>query len=150
MLKLLRVHVVVVTLVALTGCGAASTAKPAAGKPTATPVSASPHTLYVLAPETGSSVGGTVQVVQGSAGATLTASVTGLVPGHTYIADADPLPCMLFVGGPSQAFTAPLTADASGNGKATWTVPSAMAGNVNVQVLTSEGAYAAVACADLS
>ena len=105
-------------------------------------------TLYTFAPEPGSSVGGTVQMQSTSAGVTLTARVTGLKPGHAYLADADPLPCDIFAGGPSQSFPVRFTADASGRTSVTWTVPTGMNGNANIQVLNG-GAYVVLACADL-
>lgn len=107
------------------------------------------NTLYVLSSENGSQVGGTVQVRNGSAGTTLTVSLKGLSPGVSYLADADPLPCEIFVGGPSQSFATRFTADQSGNATVTWTVPAGMAGNANVQSLTSQGAFVVVACTDL-
>jgi hypothetical protein len=145
------------TTVVLVGCGTApsSTANsPSAAvspvpSPSPSPSPTPAKTLYVLAPETGSKVSGTVQVDTGSDSATLTATVGGLQRGRTYIVDADPLPCMLFVGGPSQSFAKPLKVDAAGNGKVVWTVPNGMDGNVSVQVLTSRGTFAVVACADL-
>ncbi len=97
--------------------------------------SPTPSTLYIFAPEPGSTVGGSVKVDATAAGAMLTATVSGLKPGHAYLADADPLPCELFTGGPSQSF--PKQFRAGGDGRATvqWTVPSAMAGNANIQIL---------------
>jgi hypothetical protein len=107
-------------------------------------------TLFTLAPEPGTTVRGTVQVAIDSGSVTLTAKVNGLDPGHSYIVDADPLPCQFFEGGPSQSFSKPLTVDATGNGRVVWAVPSGMAGNANVQLLTSQSSYAVLACADLS
>jgi hypothetical protein len=104
----------------------------------------------MFAPEPGSTVSGTVQVATSSNGATLTATVAGLKPGGSYLVDADPLPCLLFAGGPSQSFAKPLVADSGGNATASWTVPNGMAGNASVQGLTSQGTYAVLACADLT
>jgi hypothetical protein len=119
--------------------------------PTAAPQSPHPATtLYVLAPAAGSSVGGMVQVEAASDGVTLTADVNGLVPGRAYLVDADPLPCELFAFGPSQSFATNLTADGSGKGRVTWTVPTGMAGSASVRALTDSGTYAVGACADLS
>lgn len=125
---------------------AAASAAPSAGA--ASPSSAA-KTLYVMSPENGSQVGGTVQIQNGSGGTTLTESLRGLSPGASYLADADPLPCQIFVGGPSQSFPSRFTADQSGNATVTWTVPNGMAGNANVQSLSSQGAFVVVACTDL-
>lgn len=107
-------------------------------------------TLYVFAPEPGSTVGGTVQVAASPSGATLTATVHGLKPGGNYIVDADPLPCMLFAGGPSQSFAKPFVADSAGSATVTWTVPSGMDENASIQGLTDQGTFAVLACADLA
>jgi hypothetical protein len=120
----------------------------AASAATASPPSGA-TTLYVLSPENGSQVGGTVRVQNGSGGATLTESLKGLSPGAGYLADADPLPCEIFVGGPSQSFASRFTADEKGNATVSWTVPAGMAANANVQSLTSQGTFIVVACADL-
>jgi hypothetical protein len=128
--------------------GAAVTAVPSQ---TAVPAPSGPAiTRYTLAPQPGSAVAGFVQVATSTGGVTLTATVSGLSPGGPYLVDADPLPCELFVGGPSQSFAKPLNADAGGMGTVVWTVPSGMNGNVSVQVLTSQGTYAVLACADLA
>jgi hypothetical protein len=146
--------ILVLTTSMLMACGAtpASTAGHSSPAPaSAAPATASPATkLYVLAPEPGSTVGGTIQMDSGLDGVTLTATITGLDPAGSYIVDADPLPCMLFVGGPSQSLAKPLTPDASGHAKVVWTVPSGMNGNANIQVLTNQGTYAVLACADLT
>lgn len=117
--------------------------------PTQVSPSAAGTTLFVLTSEPGSTVGGTVQVDKGSGGTTLTADLVGLKAGQRYLADADPLSCEFFVGGPSQSFPSAFTGDPSGRAKVSWTVPAGMAGNANVQVLTAGGAYAVVACTDL-
>jgi hypothetical protein len=124
------------------GAGSPSSTAPASEGPAAT--------LYTFAPEPGSAVSGTVQVATSPAGATLTATVHGLEPGSTYIVDADPLPCLLFAGGPSQSFAHSLVADSSGGATVTWTVPSGMDGNASVQGLTNQGTFAVLACADLT
>ena len=80
----------------------------------------------------------------------MTATVSGLRPGGTYIVDADPLPCEIFTLGPSQAFPKRMKADGSGKATVVWTVPSGMDANANVQVLTNRGTFAVLACADLS
>jgi hypothetical protein len=134
---------------------AAILSSPTAGagspSPTAAPASAGQGaTLYAFAPEPGSAVSGFVQVAASPDGATLTATVHGLQPGSSYIVDADPLPCLLFVGGPSQSFAKPLVADSSGSAAVTWTVPSGMDGNASVQGLTNQGTFAVLACADLT
>jgi hypothetical protein len=115
--------------------------------PSPTPTPASKQ--YTLVPQPGSKVAGTIQIARSTEGVTLTATITGLDPSRIYIVDADPLPCMFFVGGPSQSFAQKLTADAAGNGSAVWTVPNDMAANANVQVLTSDGTFAAQACVNL-
>ena len=104
--------------------------------------------VFVLAPNAGSGVGGTVKVESAANGATLTMQVTGLGAGQSYLADADPLPCLLFTGGPSQSFPKTFTTDGSGNATVVWTVPSGMDSNANVQVLRS-GQFVVLACADL-
>ncbi|HEV2033207.1 MAG TPA: hypothetical protein VGU71_03250 [Candidatus Dormibacteraeota bacterium] len=138
----------------LVACGttpASTTSQSSPATATASPAPASPATkLYVLAPEAGSSVGGTIQMDVGAGGVTLTATLTGLNPGGSYIVDADPLPCLLFVGGPSQSFAKPVTVDSSGHAKVVWTVPSGMNGNASVQGLTNQGTFAVLACADLT
>lgn len=132
---------------------ATSSTSPSAVASAAASAAASPSnaakTLYVLSPENGSQVGGTVQIQSGSSGLTLTANLKGLSPGASYLADADPLPCEIFVGGPSQSFATRFAADQSGSAAVMWTVPANMAGNMNVQSLNSQGAFVVVACADL-
>lgn len=148
---------VVFSAVVLCGCGgttatsAAPSTAPTAQSQAASPAPSSPAaTLYMLASEPGSTISGTVQVAKASDGVTLTATVSGLVAGRSYIVDADPLPCMLFVDGPSQAFAKPLEPDASGRAKAVWTIPTGMNGSASVQALSGNGTFAVVACADLT
>ncbi len=148
---------VVFSGVVLFGCGgttatsAARSPAPTVQNQAASPAPSSPAaTLYTLASEPGSSISGTVQVAKASDGVTLTATVSGLVAGHSYIVDADPLPCMFFVGGPSQAFAKALEPDASGRATAVWTIPTGMNGSASVQALSGNGTFAVVACADLT
>jgi hypothetical protein len=146
----------------LVACGTAPVSSASTPSPTVTqPSSPTPGptleptpsipgtTLYTFAPEPGSAVMGTVQVATAGGRVTLTARLSGLRPGRSYIVDADPLPCMLFVGGPSQAFPKALKADSSGTARVVWTVPNGMAGNVSLQSLTSRGTFVVLACADL-
>ena len=121
------------------------TAATAAPSPSPTPATKQ----YTLVPQPESQVAGTIRVARSAEGITLTATVTGLDPNRIYIVDADPLACMFFVGGPSQSFAQKLTADPTGSGSAVWTVPNGMAANANVQVLTSVGTFATLACVDL-
>jgi hypothetical protein len=126
-----------------------SHSSPTAATTAPTPTPAAANKVFTLAPQPGSQVGGTIQVARAAEGVTLTATVTGLDPSRIYIVDADPLSCMFFVGGPSQSFAQKLTADATGSGTAVWTVPNGMAANANVQVLTSVGTFATLACVDI-
>lgn len=147
-------------LTAVTSCGSqggVATTSPSAPSTSSSNAAASPSpspshagsALYFFAPEAGSGVGGTVQLAAAADGVALTATVSGLAAGHSYIVDADPLPCELIVGGPSQSFAKALTFDAQGRGTVRWTVPKGMDGSVSVQEL-SNGSFAVVACADLS
>ena len=143
----------------LAACGTAPT--PTAGSsssshgrasvsPSPTSSSSTAANLYTFAPEPGSAAAGTVRVDASSNGVVLTATLHGLEPGGSYIVDADPLPCLLFVGGPSQSFPKAFVADSAGAATVAWTVPNGMDGNANVQALTSQGTYAVLACADLT
>jgi hypothetical protein len=127
---------------------ASTTSSPSSSSAAGSPTPAS--TLYIFAPEPGSTVTGRVQVAASPDGAQLTATVHGLRPGGSYIVDAGPLPCMLFDGGPSQSFAKPLVADSAGSATVIWKVPSGMDGNASVQGLTNQGTFAVLACADLT
>ena len=94
---------ILLALTAATSCGTQgglATTPPSAPSTSSSPVAASPSpspshtgsTLYFFAPEAGSGVGGTVQLAAAADGVTLTATVSGLASGHSYIVDADPLP----------------------------------------------------------
>jgi hypothetical protein len=146
----------------LAACGTQPTSSVSSPSPTSTPMvtpesSPTPQptpsspgvTLYTLASQPGSTVTGTIQVTPGSGHVTLTARVTGLRPGRSYIVDADPLPCQFFVDGPSQAFLKGFKAGADGTATVVWNVPNGMNANANVQALTSRGTFAVLACADL-
>ncbi len=147
-----------VSLALISGC--ASSENAASATPSAPPTvsasstpavspSSSGATLYTFEPEHGSNVHGTVQVANAADASTLTAKIAGLQAGGSYLADGDPLPCLLFVDGPSQSFAHPFSADSSGSATVTWTVPKGMAGNANIQAL-QQGQYVVQACADLS
>lgn len=122
---------------------------PSSPSPEPTPISSPGVTLYVLAPQPGSKVAGTVQVVKASGHDVLTLRVSGLSPGRSYLADADPLPCQFFVDGPSQSFPKAFKAGPGGTARVVWNVPAGMNANANVQALTSRGTFAVLACADL-
>jgi hypothetical protein len=93
-------------------------------------------------------VAGSVQVSPSAGGVTLAASISGLTPGGSYLADADPLPCEIFAGGPSQSFPKAFVAGEGGTATVTWTVPAGMDGSASIQRL-SGATYEVLACADL-
>ena len=141
-------------VVLLIACGSGPVARSHnAPSPSASPSpSPSPSlalTNFTVAPVEGSGVTGSGTVDRSREPVALTATVSGLTPGRTYLIDADPLSCFFFVGGPSQSFAARLAPDSAGNARAAWDVPRSMTGNVNVQVLTAGGTFAVVACTDL-
>lgn len=129
-----------------TSVAASPTASPV---PTATPVAAPPSSAtYPISPVAGASLSGSVQVDRSSADPRVTVTVSGLDPRGVYLVDADPLPCLFFVGGPSQSFAQQLRPDSAGKATATWSVPNGMLSNVNVQVLR-DGKFAVVSCVDI-
>ncbi len=146
----------------LTACGsapssAANTPSPNAnvsdGSPSPTNSTASPGsaaTRFTFVPEPGSTVTGTVEIATTSNGVTVAATVHGLKADGNYIVDADPLACQFFALGPSQSFAKPIAPDVGGSATVTWVVPTGMAGNANVQGLTTQGTYAVLACIDLA